>query len=233
MFYLASIQRHVIAMGYKPNFDSLMRGVSQFNLGVAVEVVESIFYRFSSGGLDQFFLIFKSYIVEGFDFPSMYHFLVYLLKNTVNLLLPGTQFPEAYAPSSQIFPQLIWKNITGWAGGADSFALIKAFNTQPYGLFGMGIVMFGYLGPLFLLFFTYALITLHNVFQNVYVQITIIYFFAGILPSYGFETAIGNSTHLLISMYIMIFLMRFMSRISLRQILRGFLSKRRVAEPNE
>ncbi len=214
LFYFASIQRATLGAGIAPDLSTLLAGIFEFDSSVFYDTVEHIIYRLSWGGIDRFLLIFQSFSIDSFDVNTEREFVNYLAKNTLNLILPGTPFPEAYAPSSQLFPQVIEKNLVG--GEIEKSALIISLNTQPYTLFGVFIIIFGFAAPVFLYLFTFAYVFVFNKVGNVFIKITMLYFFFGALSSYGIEVVFGNSVHLLVSISLMYFLLKIISFYSVR-----------------
>jgi hypothetical protein len=124
----------------------------------------------------------------------------------VNLLLPGTPFPEAYAPSSQLFPDVIASGDLN--GNLTLFEFIHNSNTQPYTLFGIFILLFGVISPLVLFLIMVIFLFCFNRLENHFLRMAIIYFFAAALSSFGIDSVIGNSAHLLVSMVLMYGILR-------------------------
>lgn len=210
LFYFALIQRISLASGIAPDLNSLLAGISKFDAGMVYDITKQIFYRLSWGGLDRFVLIFQSFVINSFDVKTTMEFVSYLAKNLSNLLLPGTPFPESYAPSSQLFPQVIHKDLV--AGEIDTSTLIMSFNTQPFTIFGIFIIVFGYAAPAFIYVFSFSYIYIFNKIDSVFIKITMLYFFMGALSSYGIEAALGNSVHLFVSILLMYFLIKIISQ---------------------
>ena len=223
MFYFALIQRVSLGSGIAPNLSTLLAGISEFDTSVFYDMTNQILYRLSWGGIDRFLLVFQSFSINSFDLNTEREFVNYLAKNTLNLVLPGTLFPESYAPSSQLFPQVIEKNLVG--GEIDKSALIISLNTQPYTLFGIFIIIFGFAAPVFLYLFTFAYIFIFNKIGNVFLKITMLYFFFGVLSSYGIEVVLGNSVHLFVSISLMYFLLKIFSKFVLGRPGYGLLSQ--------
>jgi hypothetical protein len=163
----------------------------------------------------------QSFAVNSYDPLTAQEFMAYLSKNTLNLVLPGTPFPESYAPSSQLFEQVIEKNLVG--GEVDAESLIKALNTQPYTVFGIFIILFGPTSPVFLFVFTFGYIFIYNKFNDVFVKILMLYFFWGVMTSFGFETVIGNSVRMYLSIFFMYFLINIFSYLGI-----GMLRSKRL-----
>lgn len=212
MFYFALIQRISLESGIPPSVDTFLSGASRIDFSSLSETVSQIVYRFSQGGVDRFLLIFQSFIAHGFDWETSRQFAIYLFKNTVNLLFLGTPFPEAYVPSSQLFQQVIENK--DLVGSSTLSEFIHSMNTQPYTLFGTGVVLFGVFSPIFLCLFTFFFVLIFNKVSNHFLHATMIYFFAGALSSYGIESVVGNSFHLLISMVLMYGLLRILAELS-------------------
>lgn len=206
LFYFALIQRTSLATGITPDLSSLLAGLSGFDASVVYDITKQIFYRLSWGGTDRFLLIVQSFSIAPPDWETTREFVSYISKNTLNLLLPGTPFPEAYAPSSQLYPQVIHKNLM--TGEIDTSALIISFNTQPYTIFGIFIIIFGFAAPVFIYTVTFAYVYIFNKIDNVFIKISMLYFFNGALSSYGIEAALGNSAHLFVSILLMYGLMK-------------------------
>lgn len=201
LFYFALIQRISLGSGIAPDLSSLLAGLSEFDTSIVYDITKQIFYRLSWGGIDRFLLIVQSFSIDSLDSETTREFVNYISKNTLNLLLPGTPFPEAYAPSSQLYPQVIHKNLV--AGEIDTNALIFSFNTQPYTIFGVFVIIFGFASPVFIYVFSFAYIYIFNKIDSVFIKITMLYFFSGILSSYGIEVVLGNSVHLFVSILLM------------------------------
>lgn len=214
LFYVVYLKRLSYATGVNPDLFTLWALATEIQPEVIYSILESICYRLAWGGLDQFLLIFQSFVVHSYDHDTAINFATYLAKNTLNLLLPGTPFHEAYAPSSQLFSAVIQKK--DLISEFDKEALIISLNTQPYTFFGVFTVLFGIAAPVFLYVFTMVFAFTYKSFQNVFLKAIMLYFFSNILSSFGFEVAIGSSANLLVSILVMYLLMKLASRFSFR-----------------
>lgn len=214
LFYFALIQRVSLASGVAPDLSSLLDGLSGFEASMVYGLFKQILYRLSWGGIDRFLLIVQSFCIDTFDSETSRKFITYISQNTLNLLLPGTPFPEAYAPSSQLYPQVIHKNLV--AGEIDTNSLINSFNTQPYTIFGVFIIIFGFAAPAFIYVVTFAYIYTFNKIDNAFIKLTMLYFFTGALSSYGIEAVLGNSVHLFVSILIMYSGLKIYSQLLVR-----------------
>lgn len=213
LFYFALIQRIVLGSGDSPSFGTLWVGISEFDFDVLLDVIRQILYRLSWGGLDRFMLIYQSFYADGYDASTAITFVKYLIENTLNLVLPGTPFPDSYAPSSQLFPQVIQKNIV--SGEFDRNTVIISSNTQPYTIFGIYIILFGLAAPFFLYLFVWGYVAIYKTVRNSVISIAMVYFFMAALSSYGIEVVFGNTVHLLVSIVLMLTLLRVFSQFNI------------------
>jgi hypothetical protein len=212
LYYFAVLKRANLSYGTAFDLSSYLAAAQMFEVNVIYEIFYQILYRFSQGGLDQFILIFQSFIIYAFDLETASKFVTYLGKNTLNLILPGTPFPEAYLPSSQLFHEVIEKNLVGSGGIVDIKTLLNSLNTQPYTIFGVFIIIFGMFAPVFLYLFSLAVIFVFGMFHNIWIKSTILYFFVGTITCYGFDVTVGNSAHFFVSSWIMYFILKISSR---------------------
>jgi hypothetical protein len=206
LYYFALFKRNYYAVDIDLDLFTIISIVSELQLEVFYQTISSIFYRLCWGGLDQFLLLFDSYILIPFDLQASYEFCSYLVKNTLNLLLPGTPYQEAYAPSSQLFSYVLRKQ--SLVSEYNSTALFLSLNTQPYTLFGVFMIIFGIYSPFFLYLFINFISFILNYFKNIFISTLILYFFGGILSSYGFEIVIGVTFNVLLSLFFMLYLMK-------------------------
>lgn len=165
-----------------------------------------ICYRFSWGGMDQFLLIFYNEIDKPHNFQMSYELLIYVIKNFINLLLPGTYFTEAYYPSSQMFSNVI--NNIPLISEYNRTGIVLSSNTQPFTIFGFFIIFFGLFSPFFLYLFTLIIKIVYSFFNNSLIRVCIIYFFYSFLGCFGAEVVIVNTLHVYFSCLIMFLLIR-------------------------
>lgn len=210
LFYVALIQRISLGSGIAPDLGTFLAGISVIDASVVFDIFSQIFYRFSQGGIDRFLLIFQSFVINTFDSDISSEFVNYLAKNTLNLILPGTPFPDSYAPSSQLFPIVIEYNLAG--GDINSSVLLASLNSQPYTIFGIFMIIFGFVAPILLYFFIVVFVVIYNRINNLFMKISMLYFYTCALASYGIEVAFSNSVHLLVSILLIYFLIKILSR---------------------
>ncbi len=219
IFNFALIKRIGLSTGIDLNIYDLFIEFFDTEPEQIMELIDSIFYRLSWGGLDQYFLLFQSFLVDGYDYQSANNFLTYLFKNTLNLLLPGTPFPEAYAPTSQLLPHLLFKEPL--VSVLERTQLVLSLNTQPYSLFGIFIVLFGLFAPISLYLFSAVLSFVYFRFNSFIPKLVMLYFFFGALSSYGIEAVIGNSGIFFVSLFSMYFLLKLLSRLQIQSYFRN------------
>lgn len=207
---------------------SIMEGLRSkqalFNLGLfnedkeALSLLENIrlsldhiFYRLAWGGSDRLILIFNSYLIPNFEATS--NFILYLIKNFINLILPGTIFVDAYLPSSQLFSSIIEKSSYEFFY-IDNTNILNKLNTQPFTLYGFFTILFGFFAPVFIFIFSYSFSKFYNSTKYILLKLTSFYFFWSFLSCFGFEVVLENSIHFFISLIVLTYLMIYFSKIS-------------------
>lgn len=179
------------------------------------KILEVIFIRLAQNGLDMYLLIFNSFIGVSYDLFLSSELIIYILKNSVNLLLPGTIFPEAYAPSGQFFIEIINRDFIGWQSGLDSFELYTTLNTSAYTLFGEAIIFFGNFAPFLIFIVIYFYSKLYYSISNIFIKSILAFCFLQALGSYGIDGTIGDSFNVLVSIFIIYCLLLFLSTFKL------------------
>jgi hypothetical protein len=179
--------------------------------------LESIVIRLSTGGLEQFLLINESFSKYNFTFSLQ--FTEYMLKNFVNIMLPGTIYFESYLPSSQIFNDIILdKKIYGQSSKID---LMNNLNAQPYTAFGLSIILFGkYLSYIAVTLYFFLIQKLSICIKNKLFKATMGSLFWTSLIIFSFEVMIGETVHLFFQLYFIHILVKSLS--SLPGVLKKF-----------
>ncbi len=209
VYFLVSVSRDLKAE--VPVTIELYKAIyAGLDLNIFYKTAKAIFYRLSMGGLDRFLLIFQSFIIDGYSLTTSTSLLAYMAKNMANLLLPGTIFPEAYAPSSQLFLSVIAnQDLDGSIGMAN---LMRSFNTQSFTIFGLFTIMFGLYAPLALFFFFFIMVKVFDLFSNYLWKLAIGFLFWEVLACYGFEISLANCGQFLLGMLTMFFTLKYLSR---------------------
>ena len=148
---------------------------------------------------------------ENFLINNYNEFLSYIIKSTLNLVLPGTLFIEAIAPSSEILAPLI--------KGDDIFNLVDdknylydIYNSQPYSLYGLFLLIFGFFSPLFIYLYMKLISNIYFMTKNLYIKIVLLLFFFSNLSCFGIDADINNAIHTLVSVWVIYFSCKYMSK---------------------
>jgi hypothetical protein len=166
----------------------------------------ALIYRLIQGGFDQYLAIFKNFILSDYNYDFSLIFITYIIKNTLNLLLPGTIFPEAFVMSSQLFPDVLFKE--NLISSITIENLIIKLNTQPYSIFGFFCIIFGILSPIILFIGSYLFSKLVHYVRSPVLKLSLIYFFGSLLSCFGLDVVIGNTFLILIGMYAMLIVVK-------------------------
>lgn len=213
--YLAvTFYRIGLTTSYQFNFMTLFEIFSIIDMNTIAALLENIFYRLSAGGFDRCMIIFNSF--SSFLMPEygLKDYLPYLLKNAVNLFLPGTPFQEAYAPSSQLYYQVIAQKPLD--GDLSEAYLLRSINSQAYTIFGVMTIFGGWIAPLLLIFYNYLFCIFYNLFRSLLIRMILIYLYMVTLSSFGFEVGFGYTFHVFISLFIMYYIIKFLSKLKIK-----------------
>jgi hypothetical protein len=114
-------------------------------------------------------------------------------------------------PSSNLLPSVLGRNPL--MGEASKAELLLSLNTQPYTLFGLCIIVGGWLAPALVFLFGALLATLNRVFTAVWIQLGLLYFVFMANLGYGGEVVIANALHASVSLLVFLVLMRVYTRV--------------------
>jgi hypothetical protein len=198
IYYFVSVFRD-LPNSQLGNFDTFFTVASAFSFDTLGNVIVKVLYRFSMAGFDRFVLIFQSFGIGEYHLASSLDFFIYISKNLINLISPGTPFLEAYMPSSQLFPKIISNQII--VGSSTQSELMNSFNTQAFTIFGLFIILFGLMAPAFLFIYTLIFSFIFNGLNSYLGKLALIYFFSELLLCHGPEVVIFYSIQAYVSMY--------------------------------
>jgi len=162
--------------------------------------------------LNNFILIFTTFS-DNFSFDYSYHYFKYVTNSFLNLILPGTPFPESYVLTSQLLPQVLNKQTI--YSELDKITLLQQANTQPYSLFGFFFILFSkylVLIPCFIFGFLFTLS--YNIFKRPSLKIIIMSFFGIFLQSYGIEAAMQFLVLTIVTEFILYKILFFFDRLN-------------------
>ena len=159
-----------------------------FSLATFVDLITRVVYRLGWSGFDRFVLLLSTELNDGFLFSTRLDFVTYQLKNLINLLLPGTPYKDALAPSSQLFEQVIGNREIGWVGREEN--LVRSFNTQAFTLAGTAVVYLGSWSFIFVFIFIFGLQMLYSAINKLWFRLSLLYLVVLVMPTYGLETSI-------------------------------------------
>jgi hypothetical protein len=211
VYFLAQALRVAIFTGGSLSVGTILGAAfsseAQGSLGSMLAVIG---YRVATS-LDRYILLFDTHLYGGHSGTYALQFAEYLGKNFLNLVLPGTPFPEAYAPSSNLMPAVLSSGLL--MGDSSKAQLLLSLNTQPYTLFGVAIVLCGAFAPIAVFAAGAVLGLMYRLIHNVPVRLALIYLFNAAVHSYGIEVVLANAIHLGLSMFLFVWMMRSWRRV--------------------
>lgn len=192
LFVYGTVKRQNDIHGLFFNIDTYMSFLNKSLANGILQQIEVVFYRLSSSF--QNFVIIFTHFFENYSAEYALHYAVYVLQALLNILLPGTPFPNAYIPSSQLLNNvLLHEELIGFG---DSYSFWARANTQPYTIFGVLFILFGplltipalvILGYMFTYSYNYTSKQLFRVFLLTYLST--------ILHIFGIESSIQITIH--------------------------------------
>ena len=127
LYFTTFFYRIAITSSFEFNF---FEALSLLDASALNLLAEEVFYRLSAGGFDRFMLISTTFLSSDISSYGIQEYIPYMIKNLINLLMPGTIYPEAYAPTSQLFSDVIQTKPLD--GGVSSSFLLRSINSQAY-----------------------------------------------------------------------------------------------------
>ena len=216
LFFLGQLFRS--ALGQKSatfgDFESAWQ-LNFNNLGDLSVLMQTILYRISAE-LNRYLLLATDFFQNG-DNPMRMDLMQYISKNTANLLLPGTPFPENFYMSSMLLPSLLSQIPLG---SGDYYELGSQLNSQPYTIFGLLMFFFGNASPLIFLLFSFVIYWFLRGGTPL-VAIGGLLFFQFSLSMYGLEVCVLRALMFVANIFLILKLSRFLET-----------RKRRVVPPS-
>lgn len=211
LYFISYFYRVSMTTSIDFNFYTALATLDKSTIGI---LAEEIFYRLSAGGFDRFMLISTSFLSSDISYYGIQEYLPYITKNLINLLMPGSPYPEAYAPSSQLFIDVI--QMSPLEGDVSAAYLLRSINSQAYTIFGVITIISGWMAPIFIFIYNFIFCALYSLIKHLIFRMSLIYFYFTSLSSFGFEVAAGYTYHIIISVFFMYYVLIGFSKFKLR-----------------
>ena len=177
---------------------SLAQDIAMDNLGEYQQLIEAILYRISAE-FNMYLLLSNDFFQNGIN-PMQLDLAGYISKNSANLFLPGTPFPECFFMSSMLLSQLLSHSPLE---SGDYYDLALQLNSQPYTVFGLLTFFFGLAAPL--VFFVYcAMIMWCLRHASTLVAIGGLILFVFSLSMYGLECVVHQVLIFVLNIFILL-----------------------------
>jgi hypothetical protein len=212
LFLYSMFSRTIMGLGISLNLENildLLVNSGDFDLKI---IFDLIFERLSAL-VNNFILIYSTFSTN-YSLDYSLHFSNYALSSLLNLVLPGTPFPESYVLTSQLFPKVIEQQVL--ESGLDRVTLLQQSNTQPYSLFGVLVIVFSPIPALIICFiFGFLLSAFFNLFRGQSIKVIIMYSFTAFFSSYGIEAVIQFFVITFITALILVSSLKIFDRIKI------------------
>ncbi len=209
LFYLSMIQRELGVAGSMPTFKQLYSIVLIISGGNnEVSLFDPILYRLTVN-LTNFIAIFHEFTGK-YSLSYSLHMSNYTFNSLLNVILPGTPYPNNYVLTSQLLPAVLDKNELYSSLGKGE--LLKQANTQPYNIFGFFYLVFGsYLTLVLSFLFGFCFAKLYFMISNHIYKVFFLFSFGILYHCYGFESAVQ---YILMTVITSIILIKMMNSVS-------------------
>jgi len=177
---------------------TVMNAVTESASASLAFTVGEILYRISAL-LDRYILTFHNFATNGFDASYAAQVMGYLGKNFLNLVLPGTPFPEAYSPSSNLFVQTLFREPL--ISEVSRSELLASLNTQPYSIFGAAVLLVGGWAPVLLFVTCFVLARTYARTQSMLPRLALLYALPGLFHAYALEVVAATVIHFFVSLW--------------------------------
>ena len=180
--------------------------LKNFNLTMLFDL---IFSRFSVS-LNNYIVIFSEYFNFS-DFTYRYYYLDYCYKGLMNLILPGTPYPESYIPTSQLFYQVVSKESIFSELNQTTF--LRHANTQPYSLFGFFTILSGPFSIFISLIFGFMFSIVYKIIDSDFLKALLILSLFAFMQLYSIEGQIQFALFLIIPAFLVYMIIRFFDKL--------------------
>lgn len=212
LFFISMVHREFSGLEIDITSKAFLDEVGWFFSNNDFADISDIMFHRLSVNVNNFILLFFHF---GGSYDPVYslEYSTYIYKSFINLIFPGTPYPESYVLSSQLFPDVIAK--VELTSRLDKVLFLVQANTQPYTLFGVMLVVFGlFITPIitFILGFVFTLLyKCANLFWQLLMQFSL---FNALYHSYGFEVALQYIMYVIIPSMIIYLIIKFISMIN-------------------
>lgn len=161
------------------------------------------------------FLLIYSHYSQNIDLSYRAHFASYSSLSFLNLVLPGTPFPDAYVPTSQLFPKVLDQSLL--ESHLDNVTLRQQANTQPYSYFGFLIIIFGKPLTLIISFFSgFIFSVMYQLTSQTYIKAILVFAFSVLFHAYAFEAGLQFIIITFFTAVILVYMMKFFDTFKFR-----------------
>lgn len=210
LFIFSMISRELLTTGITLTPEVFFNLVSSsYDLNTQI-IIDLIVQRLSAF-LNNFLLVFTEFSGQ-VDLSYRMDFINYSFASFLNLILPGTPFPDSYVTTSQLFPLVLEKQPL--QSGLDKASFLHQANTQPYSIFGFFMVI---AAPVFaaLLSFLFGFIFsfLYKNLVNFSSKAIVMFVFIALFHCYAFETMLQFAFMIIVTTIFFIYLTKFFDRV--------------------
>ena len=129
----------------------------------------------------------------------------------MNLILPGTPYPESYIPTSQLFYQVVSKESIFSELNQTTF--LRHANTQPYSLFGFFTILSGPFSIFISFIFGFIFSIVYKIIDSDFLKALLILALFAFMQLYSIEGQIQFALFLIIPALLVYMIIRFFDKL--------------------
>lgn len=212
LFIFTAIAREISATGVTISMELIVNLYKEIE-NIDFTIMTDLIWQRLAALVNNFLLIYAHYS-QNIDLAYRSHFASYSSLSFLNLVLPGTPFPDAYVPTSQLFPKVLDQSLL--ESHLDNVTLRQQTNTQAYSYFGFLIIIFGKPLTLIISFFSGIIFSImYKLTSQTYIKSILVFAFSVLFHAYAFEAGLQFIIITFFTAVILVYMMKFFDTFKL------------------
>lgn len=212
LFIFTAVAREISGTGVTISTELIVNLYKELG-NIDFTIMTDLIWQRLAAVINNFLLIYSHYS-QSIDLSYRAHFASYSSLSFLNLVLPGTPFPDAYVPTSQLFPKVLDQSLL--ESHLDNVTLRQQANTQPYSYFGFLMIIFGKPLTLVISFFSGIIFSMmYQLTSQTYIKSILVFAFSVLFHAYAFEAGLQFIIITFFTAVILVYMMKFFDTFKL------------------
>ena len=212
LFIFTAVAREISGTGVTISTELIVNLYKELG-NIDFSIMTDLIWQRLAAVINNFLLIYSHYS-QNIDLSYRAHFASYSSLSFLNLVLPGTPFPDAYVPTSQLFPKVLDQSLL--ESHLDNVTLRQQANTQPYSYFGFLMIIFGKPLTLVISFFSGIIFSMmYQLTSQTYIKSILVFAFSVLFHAYAFEAGLQFIIITFFTAVILVYMMKFFDTFKL------------------